>query len=344
MSMCTPLQPLSAAEVFQSRDAILATAAKQGLSQHVFGYISLLEPSGDELRAFEKSGTPPARKAEAVVHLSDGAGVRKPFKAYATLKGSSAEVSLSPVDTEKGWPLFSLHECDLAEKLVMDSPEVHKLLKETYKMDESAIKRLKVDPWGIHGCHWSPVSAEAEKSRVMMCLMYLSKREDCKDNFYAHPLDFLCYVDLYEKKLLHIQKCEKGGKVPREASEYHRALVDHSKFDRSLKPLEIVQPEGPSFEVEGNGIKWNRWSLNISFNYREGLVLHNLKFDGRPVLRRACLSEMAVPYADPFPPHIHKCAFDVGDYGLGYFATSLNLGCDCLGRVGGLLSPSSFFL
>ena len=28
-----------------------------------------------------------------------------------------------------------------------------------------------------------------------------------------------------------------------------------------------------------------------------------------------------------------QCAFDVGDYGLGYCANSLALGCDCLGSI-----------
>jgi hypothetical protein len=32
-------------------------------------------------------------------------------------------------------------------------------------------------------------------------------------------------------------------------------------------------------------------------------------------------------------PYVRKCAFDVGDYGLGYTANSLNLGCDCLGAI-----------
>lgn len=32
-------------------------------------------------------------------------------------------------------------------------------------------------------------------------------------------------------------------------------------------------------------------------------------------------------------PYARKCAFDVGDYGLGYCTTSLSLGCDCLGHI-----------
>lgn len=32
-------------------------------------------------------------------------------------------------------------------------------------------------------------------------------------------------------------------------------------------------------------------------------------------------------------PFTRKCAFDVGDYGLGNCANSLELGCDCLGHI-----------
>eukprot|EP00878_Enallax_costatus_P039763 GHUV01045664.1.p1 GENE.GHUV01045664.1~~GHUV01045664.1.p1 ORF type:complete len:234 (+),score=45.72 GHUV01045664.1:102-704(+) len=42
---------------------------------------------------------------------------------------------------------------------------------------------------------------------------------------------------------------------------------------------------------------------------------------------------MAVPYGDPNFPYIRKCAFDVGDYGMGFVANSLELGCDCLGHI-----------
>lgn len=61
--------------------------------------------------------------------------------------------------------------------------------------------------------------------------------------------------------------------------------------------------QGPSFTVEGNLVKWQKWHLRIGFNSREGLVLHNVGFkDGnklRPILHRASLVEMAVPYGDP---------------------------------------------
>lgn len=44
-----------------------------------------------------------------------------------------------------------------------------------------------------------------------------------------------------------------------------------------LKPLNVVQPEGPSFTVDGNHVNWQKWDFRVSFNYREGLVLHDIK-------------------------------------------------------------------
>jgi primary-amine oxidase len=42
---------------------------------------------------------------------------------------------------------------------------------------------------------------------------------------------------------------------------------------------------------------------------------------------------MVVPYGDPGPTQVRKNAFDVGEYGMGACANSLELGCDCLGLI-----------
>jgi primary-amine oxidase len=69
----------------------------------------------------------------------------------------------------------------------------------------------------------------------------------------------------------------------------------------------------------------------------EGLVLHCVGLDDhgrkRPVLHRASVTEMVVPYGDPGPMHGWKNAFDAGEWGLGRMANSLVLGCDCLGEI-----------
>ena len=72
-----------------------------------------------------------------------------------------------------------------------------------------------------------------------------------------------------------------------------------------LKPIEITQPEGPSFTVEGHACSWQKWRLRIGFTPREGLVLHDIGYEDRgtlrPIIYRASLAEMFVPYGDPAP-------------------------------------------
>jgi primary-amine oxidase len=42
---------------------------------------------------------------------------------------------------------------------------------------------------------------------------------------------------------------------------------------------------------------------------------------------------MYVPYGDPAPTHQFKNVFDMGEYGIGWLANPLKLGCDCVGDI-----------
>ncbi|NJL98006.1 MAG: hypothetical protein HC924_03865 [Synechococcaceae cyanobacterium SM2_3_2] len=92
------------------------------------------------------------------------------------------------------------------------------------------------------------------------------------------------------------------------------------------KPLMVEQPEGASFTIEGNAISWQGWTLRYAMHPREGLVIYQAAFEGRPVLYSASLSEMVVPYGDPQPSWYFRNAFDVGEYNFGLLANSLELG------------------
>jgi primary-amine oxidase len=77
--------------------------------------------------------------------------------------------------------------------------------------------------------------------------------------------------------------------------------------------------------------------MRIGFNYREGLVLHCVGYEDqgrvRSVAHRMSFAEMVVPYRDPSVDHYRRTAFDIGEWGLGFMTTSLELGCDCLGEI-----------
>lgn len=198
--------------------------------------------------------------------------------------------------------------------------------------------------------------------RYMMMLMYC---RDPKTNFedsnmYSFPLPFVPIFDILEGKLVRIEWVASGddnddaegfnyntrevGKNPLDtcvANEYVPELQEKVRDD--LKPYNVVQPEGPSFVVNGNQVSWQKWKFRITFTPREGLVLHDVSFDGRQTFYRLAVEEMAVPYFDPRPPACRRCAFDFGDCGGGKTANELELGCDCLGTIkyfgGNLLDP-----
>lgn len=141
-------------------------------------------------------------------------------------------------------------------------------------------------------------------------------------------------IDMESMEVLHI---EDHGVVP--LSQESGVFAAGTVAERpGLKPLEVVQPEGPSFTVTGQRIYWQGWSVRVGFTHREGLVLHDLAFDAagkgpRQVIRRAAVNEMYVPYFDTASTQYRKNFFDWGEYGAGPLTNSLALGCDCLGVI-----------
>jgi primary-amine oxidase len=188
---------------------------------------------------------------------------------------------------------------------------------------------VQIDPWpaGSFGVE------HEEGRRISRCISYL--RDTPTDNGYAHPIEgVIAFFDGGAGEVLEV--VDMGTvTMPTESGSYLPDDVGPMRTD--LKPIEIHQPEGPSFTVDGNLVQWQRWSLRVGFDPYEGLVLHEVTYhDGdraRSVLHRASITEMVVPYGDPNPMHGWKNAFDAGEWGLGRMANSLTLGCDCLGVI-----------
>ena len=176
---------------------------------------------------------------------------------------------------------------------------------------------------------------EEKGRRILRGLAFLQKHE--ADSAWAHPIDGLvAYVDITHRAVDQVLDL---GIVP--IPEEHGNYTDPEltgPIRTSQRPIEITQPQGPSFTVtDGNHIEWERWSLDVGFDMREGLVLHNISFDDgarrRRILDRAAIAEMVVPYGDPSPVRSWQNYFDTGEYLVGQWANSLELGCDCLGEI-----------
>jgi primary-amine oxidase len=167
------------------------------------------------------------------------------------------------------------------------------------------------------------------------------RRSSPDANPYGHHVTGLHpVVDLNRMTLLELEDGVDGGKnaaaaPPDVMGEYRPALLPMPL--RPVKPLQVSQPDGVSFTLSGRRLRWQNWEMRLGFNHREGLVLHTVGFRHagrlRPVAHRLSFAEMVVPYRDPTPDHYRRTAFDIGEWGLGFMTTSLELGCDCLGEI-----------
>lgn len=192
--------------------------------------------------------------------------------------------------------------------------------------------KVYCDPWTI-----GYDERFGSSTRLQQALMYYRPEVDnCQ---YQYPLDFCPIYDADRGEIIAIDIPKIRRPLSRApAIDYHPAAVEaRGGFRDNLKPINITQPEGVSFKLTGREIEWQNWKLHIGFSYREGVVLNTITFNDkgtvRPLFYRLSLAEMVVPYGNPEHPHQRKHALDQGEYGAGYMANSLSLGCDCKGAI-----------
>jgi primary-amine oxidase len=188
------------------------------------------------------------------------------------------------------------------------------------------MRDVLIEPWAAG--HFGVPEEKEERLAYGHCWV----RNSAGDNPYARPIANLHpVVDLRRRKVVRVDDFGIVPLPPDGTSFVHPA----PRTD--LKPLHVTQPEGPSFTVEGNLVRWQKWQFRVGFHVRDGLILHMIGYEDngrlRPIMHRASLAEMVVPYGDPTGSYYRRNAFDTGEYGLGQFLDSLRLGCDCLGHI-----------
>ena len=316
-----PLDPLTFEEINLS-SSLVKEQAHLG-RELLFETIMLIEPPKSEVITFVP-GDPITRDVFVVV-LN-----------YKTERLYELEISLDLKKITRCEHIPGVQPAFMFGDINMDFNEWEAHIKKDPKLIEALKKRgindaslVMIDPWPIS--NFGNKEEEGKRLAIGRCWV---RRED-GDNGYARPIEGLSPIlDLNKNKIVEIQDF---GVVPIPPEDGNYAARYQSTFRTDLKPIEITQPEGPSFQVNGTEVCWQKWRLRVGYTKREGLVLHTIGYeDGgevRPIIYRAALSEMVVPYGDPTNDHYKKQVFDAGEVGIGRCANSLELGCDCLGEI-----------
>ncbi len=312
-----PLEQLTAEEVTAVR-AVLEGAGLVADSTR-FVYVGLQEPAKDELYG----GGTPERRVRVLLH-----DVTRPAARDVVVAPSRGEVVSDR----------ALDAATDGQLPVLD--EEFALVEEVLATDERWLAALAARGLDVADVRVAPLSAgvfeypEEEGRRILRGLAF--RQDSPRDHAWAHPIDGLvAYVDVMNRTV--DQVIDLGPvPVPAESGNFDDPAVT-GPMRTTQRPIEITQPEGPSFTLEGNLLSWEGWQLRVGFDAREGLTLHQIGFvDGgrlRPIVHRASIAEMVVPYADPSPVRSWQNYFDTGEYLVGRYANALELGCDCLGDI-----------
>ena len=292
-----PLNPLDTNEIKTVKEILLAEGKMD--TTYRFYLINLNEPPKAEMLKYKEGDT---FRREAFAAIYD----RAENKTYEAIIDLKAKKILSFVNIPGVTP----------GALMRDS-----VADELLKKDERWLAGLKAR--GIHpdSVSVSPVFAgdmgiAPPDHRELICAA------EWKNEKYKELLiqGLVAYVDLTDQKVLKV--LDDGGKgffKPEDIGYFHDDSAQ--VLLPGTKPLKISQPEGTTYTVDGFQVNGKSWSFRVGLHNREGLVIYDARYNDngtmRPVLYRASMAEMYVPYGSTDLTHAAWNYFDGGAYRMG---------------------------
>ncbi len=312
-----PLDPLGPGEIERAAQLVLA-GGDLGTRPRIV-WVTLDEPSKEHLAAWAP-GDELVRRARVSVLDRDSAAVHE---AVVDLTAGVVET----VDAVPGHASILFEEWQQAAR-VLDDDRVVAALARRGVHDTSVVE---VEPWPAG---YLDTDLDRIGRRLGRCVFFV--RAEDGDTDWARPIDQL--VVIADRGTGEVLAIEEGEELT-PPDDPGRLDPEANGMRSDLRALHITQPDGPSFTLDGNELRWQRWSMRIGTHPIDGLVLHEVAYDDpatgrtRSILHRASLAEMAVPYGDPSVSNHWRHVFDAGEVGMGKNAASLTLGCDCLGEI-----------
>jgi primary-amine oxidase len=290
---------------------ILRKQQKEVTEGVLFPVLTLHEPPKKEVLDF-RPGQPVPREAFAVVYNPE---TNETWEAIVDLVADRVQ-SFSQVKGAQPGVLGAEHEAVV--------PNVRKDGRVLAALRKHGI----VDPDRVYFELWAggPPQPGHPNARLGRILCY--ERQDGGSCYFRPIANLTVIVDLNHYQVLDVLD---GPVMP--VAHNPDNFFDPKQVGplrQAPRPLEVVQPQGSSFTVDGHLVTWQNWSFRFAVTPREGLVLYQVAYDDhgqvRPVLYRASLAELVVPYGDADETWSWRMPFDEGEYGLGALAVPLDPG------------------
>ncbi|MBR8831888.1 MAG: Copper methylamine oxidase [Chroococcopsis gigantea SAG 12.99] len=306
--MVHPLSPLTVTEI---ETAVAIVKKEKSLGPDVaFPDISLREPDKETVLNFVL-GSPISRQVNITTIQ------RRKNVAYDAVIDLNKKKLVSWSEISTGQPPILDDEYVLLDKLAKSDPRWQEAVK---KRGINDFENTIVDGWAMGMMN---EKEKADGKRLMRGITYYKGKD--RDNYYGAPIEGLMVtVDLNGGKVFEVID---NGIVPFSKENFDYDEKTLAPLQKSPSPLRIKQPKGNSFVINGNEVSWLNWKFRYLMHPREGLTLYQISYNDngkeRPILYRASLSEMVVPYSDTSRAWAVRSAFDVGEYRFGWLSTPL---------------------
>ena len=307
-----PLNALSAEEIKSAVDVVKRSPHYK--KDFRFTAIALREPKKSEVWNFIYTGKPVSQPRQADVTVLDGKHV---VEAVVDL-GSGKLLSWEPIKDAHGMVL--LDDFATVQAVIEGSPEYAQALA---KRGINDVKKVVATPLTVG--FFDGKDGLKQDQRLLKVVSYLDVGDG---NYWAHPIENLvATVDLESKSVL---KVDDGGivPVPMKPTPYD----GRGRKAATVKPLEIIEPEGKNYTITGSSIHWQNWDLHLALDSRVGPVISTVTYNDqgkkRKVMYEGNLGGMIVPYGDPDVGWYFKAYLDSGDYGMGTLTSPIQPGKD----------------
>ncbi len=263
-----PLDPLSGAEIEAAAAVIMDS--EYSTPSLKFVMIQLAEPAKTRELTFDGVEVP--RRAFATMY--DGAAKL----IYEAVVDLGARVIDSWTSVPGRFPSYLVEHMTGVEEVVRADPRWQGAMR---KRGVTDFDLAMIDPWpaGYYG------SQDHYENSPLICRPLTFMRAAPSEHGYARPVEGLIVTfDLDAMKVIDIEDHGVVPLPPTAGNYAEKFMFDENNrpaftgFRDDVKPIEITQPEGPSFTVDGWKVQWQKWSMRVGFNPREGIVLHEITY------------------------------------------------------------------
>lgn len=299
-----PLDPLTKDEILQTAEVLRAAGKMTAKSR--FSLIALQEPPKEEVIAY-RQGSAFRRESFAVLYERENNAT---FEAVVDLR-HSAIVSWKQIPGVQ--PSVLNEDIEILERAIRADPRF------AHAMNRRGINDL--DRVGIGDWAGGYFGNTAKDYRFRRAEFFYKDSASSSDR----PIENVtAEVNLNTGAVVGFSD---GDVVPIPPVG---AGIDGMRVEKpreAPKPLIITQPQGASFEVRGQEVRWQHWRFRFGLHPREGLILYTVGYEDegrlRSVMYRGSCSEMVVPYGDPQFGWFFRNAFDAGEDSFGRLASPL---------------------